>query len=98
MNRVEFYQMIGNGIRRCLPEKYRDYPVSIKETEISGKMKALMLVEKTEMNHMPVMNLEPYWDRVETGQAVSTVLVDVAADYARMISMQYRNRHRQMDR
>lgn len=98
MNRVEFYQMIGNGIRRCLPEKYRDYPVFIKETEISGRMKALLLVEKEGMDHMPVMNLEPYWDRIEAGQSGSVVLADMAADYARMISIQHRTKNRQMSR
>ncbi|MFR7900654.1 MAG: hypothetical protein ACLU6Y_13130 [Ruminococcus sp.] len=31
MNRIEFYQMIGTGIRRYLPMGYQDYQVHIKE-------------------------------------------------------------------
>ena len=38
MNRAEFYQMIGTGIRRYLPMGYQEYQVHIKEAEISGRM------------------------------------------------------------
>ena len=31
MNRIEFYQMIGTGIRRYLPMGYQEYQVHIKE-------------------------------------------------------------------
>ena len=37
MNRIEFYQMIGTGIRRYLPMGYQEYQVHIKEAEISEK-------------------------------------------------------------
>ena len=39
MNRIEFYQMIGTGIRRYLPMGYQEYQVHIKEAEISEKKK-----------------------------------------------------------
>ena len=37
MNRAEFYQMIGTGIRKYLPMGYQEYQVHIKEAEISGE-------------------------------------------------------------
>lgn len=46
MNRIEFYQMIGTGIRRYLPMGYQDYQVHIKEAEISEKKNALLVLEK----------------------------------------------------
>ena len=46
MNRAEFYQMIGTGIRRYLPMGYQEYQVHIKEAEISGEKNALLVMEK----------------------------------------------------
>ena len=69
MNRIEFYQMIGTGIRRYLPMGYQEYQVHIKEAEISEKKNALLVLEKEGVKNMPVMSLEPYLDRVEAGMA-----------------------------
>ena len=90
MNREKFYQMIGTGIRRYLPMGYQEYQVHIKEAEISG--------EKKGMKHMPVMSLETYLDRVKGGEDEKAVLIDIAVDYARMVSIQRRSQHRQMAR
>ena len=61
MNRIEFYQMIGTGIRRYLPMGYQEYQVHIKEAEISEKKNALLVLEKEGVKNMPVMSLEPIW-------------------------------------
>ena len=37
MNRIEFFQRIGTGIRKYLPFGYREYAIHIKEVEISGQ-------------------------------------------------------------
>ena len=71
MNRIEFYQMIGTGIRRYLPMGYQEYQV---------------------------MSLEPYLDRVEAGMDEDVALVDIAVDYAKMVSIQHRSQHHQMVR
>ena len=46
MNRAEFYQMIGTGIRRYLPMGYQEYQLHMKEAEISGEKNALLVMEK----------------------------------------------------
>jgi len=84
MNRIEFYQMIGTGIRRYLPMGYQEYQVHIKEAEISEKKNALLVLEKEGVKNMPVMSLEPYLDRVEAGMDEDVALVDIAVDYAKM--------------
>lgn len=98
MNRIEFYQMIGTGIRRYLPMGYQDYQVHIKEAEISEKKNALLVLEKEGVTNMPVMSLEPYLDRVEAGMDEDVALVDIAVDYAKMVSIQHRSQHHQMVR
>ena len=98
MNREKFYQMIGTGIRRYLPMGYQEYQVHIKEAEISGEKKALLVMEKEGMKHMPVMSLETYLDRMKGGEVEKAVLIDIAVDYARMVSIQRRSQHRQMAR
>ena len=95
MNRAEFYQMIGTGIRRYLPMGYQ---VHIKEAEISGEKNALLVMEKEGIKNMPVMSLETYLDRVKGGEDEKAVLIDIAVDYARMVSIQRRSQHRQMAR
>ena len=47
---------------------------------------------------MPVMSLETYLDRVKGGEDEKAVLIDIAVDYARMVSIQHRSQHRQMAR
>lgn len=84
MNRIEFYQMIGTGIRRYLPMGYQEYQVHIKEAEISEKKNALLVLEKEGVKNMPVMSLEPYLDRVEAGMDEDVALVDIAVDYAKI--------------
>ena len=98
MNREKLYQTIGAGIRRYLPMGYQEYQVHIKEAEISGEKNALLVMEKEGMKHMPVMSLETYLDRVEGGEDEKAVLIDIAVDYARMVSVQHWNQHRQMAR
>lgn len=98
MNRIEFYQMIGTGIRRYLPMVYQEYQVHIKEAEISEKKNALLVLEKEGVKNMPVMSLEPYLDRVEAGMDEDVALVDIAVDYAKMVSIQHRSQHHQMVR
>ena len=98
MNRAEFYQMIGTGILRYLPMGYQEYQVHIKETEISGEKNALLVMEKEGIKNMPVMSLETYMDRVKGGEDEKAVLIDIAVDYARMVSIQCRSQHRQMAR
>ena len=98
MNRAEFYQMIGTGILRYLPMGYQEYQVHIKETEISGEKNALLVIEKEGIKNMPVMSLETYLDRVKGGEDEKAVLIDIAVDYARMVSIQCRSQHRQMAR
>lgn len=98
MNRAEFYQMIGTGILRDLPMGYQEYQVHIKETEISGEKNALLVMEKEGIKNMPVMSLETYLDRVKGGEDEKAVLIDIAVDYARMVSIQCRSQHRQMAR
>ena len=98
MNRAEFYQMTGTGILRYLPMGYQEYQVHIKETEISGEKNALLVMEKEGIKNMPVMSLETYLDRVKGGEDEKAVLIDIAVDYARMVSIQCRSQHRQMAR
>lgn len=98
MNRVEFYQMIGTGIRKYLPMGYQEYQVHIKEAEISGEKNALLIMEKEGIKNMPVMSLETYLDRVERSEDEKAVLIDIAVDYAKMVSMQRRSQHRQIAR
>ena len=79
MNRIEFYQMIGTGIRRYLPMGYQEYQVHIKEAEISEKKNALLVLEKEGVKNMPVMSLEPdvYKRQVEEGyEAVGIEVTD----------------------
>ena len=84
MNRAEFYQMIGTGIRRYLPMGYQEYQVHIKEAEISGEKNALLVMEKEGIKNMPVMSLETYLDRVRGGEDEKAVLIDIAVDYAKI--------------
>lgn len=49
MNRAEFYQMIGTGIRRYLPMGYQEYQVHIKEAEISGEKNACWSWKRKEL-------------------------------------------------
>ena len=44
------------------------------------------------------MSLETYLDRVKGGEDEKAVLIDIAVDYARMVSIQCRSQHRQMAR
>ena len=57
MNREKFYQMIGTGIRRYLPMGYQEYQVHIKEAEISGEKKALLVMEKEGMKHLSLIHI-----------------------------------------
>lgn len=98
MNRLEFYQMIETGIRRYLPIGYQGYHVHIKEAEISGRKNALLAMEKEGIKNMPAMSLEPYQDRVQAGADERAVLIDIAVDYAKMVSIQRRSQHHQMMR
>lgn len=96
MNRIEFYQMVGTGIRRYLPMGYQEYQVHIKEAEISGKKNALLILEKEGVKNMPVMSLEPYLDGMEAGMDEKAVLIEIAVDYARIVSIQRKSQHRQI--
>lgn len=98
MNRIKFYQMIGTGIRRYLPMGYQEYQVHIKEAEISEKKYALLVLEKEGVKNMPVMSLETYLDRIEAGRDEKAVLIDIAVDYIKMVSIQRQSQHRQMMR
>ena len=89
MNRIEFFQRIGTGIRKYLPFGYREYTIHIKEVEISGQKYALLILEKEGVRNMPVMNLEPYLDRIGQGSDES-VLIDIAVDYVKIASLPYR--------
>ena len=96
MNRAEFYQMIGTGIRKYLPMGYQEYQVHIKEAEISREKNHLLLMEKEGIKNMPLMHLETYLHRVKGGEDEKAVLINIAVDYARMVSIQRRSQHRQM--
>lgn len=98
MNRIEFYQMIGTGIRKYLPMGYQEYQVHIKEAEIREKKNALLVLEKEGIKNMPAMSLEPYLARVQAGADERAVLIDITVDYAKMVSIQRRSQHHQMMR
>ena len=94
MNRIEFFQKIGTGIRKYLPFGYREYAIHIKEVEFSGQKYALLILEKEGIRNMPVMNLEPYLDRIGQGSDES-VLIDIAVDYVKIASLPYRTQKSQ---
>lgn len=91
MNKLEFYQKIGTEIRKYLPFGYQEYSIHIKEMEISERKYALLILEKEGVKNMPVMSLEPYLDRVENGGDETAVLIDIAVDYVKMVSLPYKS-------
>ena len=91
MNKLEFYQKIGTEIRKYLPFGYQKYSIHIKEMEISERKYALLILEKEGVKNMPVMSLEPYLDRVENGGDETAVLIDIAVDYVKMVSLPYKS-------
>lgn len=97
MNRLEFYQMVVIGIRRYLPLGYQKYSVHIKEVTISERLYSLLILEKEEIQNMPVMSMEPYLDRVKEGEDEQSVLIDLAVDYVKMVSLFYQGQHLQKD-
>lgn len=98
MNRAEFYQRIRTGIGRYLPMGYQKYQVHIKETEVGDRKHALLKLEKEGIHTMPTMSLESYLSRRESGMDENSVLIEIAVDYAKLVSMQRKKQHRQMVR
>ena len=78
--------------------KWGGLGAEIKEMDISGEKNALLVMGKEGIKNMPVMSLETYLDRVKGGEDEKAVLIDIAVDYARMVSIQRRSQHRQMAR
>lgn len=94
MNKIEFYQLIEARLRQYLPLGYQEYAIHINEVTFSERKYALLLLEKEGIKNMPVMSLEPYLDRVESGSNETAVLIDIAVDYIKMISIFCKNNQR----
>lgn len=92
MNRLEFFQKIGTGLRKYLPLGYQEYAVHIKEIEISERKYALLILEKEGIKNMPIMSLEPYLDRIAESGDERIVLSDIAVDYVKMVSLPYKSK------
>lgn len=96
MNRIEFYQIIRARLRQYLPFGYQEYAIHINEVTFSERKYALLLLEKEGIKNMPVMSLEPYLDRVESGSDETAVLIDIALDYVRMAALPYKSKQNQV--
>lgn len=95
MNRIEFYQVIAAGLQQYLPLGYQECPLYISEAILSERKYALLLLEKEGIKNMPVMSLEPYIDRVESGDDAMATLIDIAVDYFKMVKPPYKSRQSQ---
>ena len=86
MERIKFYDEVRNGIQRYLPAGYREYQVWIEEKEILGNKKAMFCIYKEGISTMPHLDMEEYLKRVQDGEKLQGVLIDMAVDYARVLS------------
>lgn len=84
MTRSVFYEEVRRKIRRYLPVGLQSANVLIKEVELLGDDTALLSIKKSGEKSAPVMNVEPYFQKIQEGAYVDDVLIMMAFAYTQM--------------
>ncbi len=82
MTEKEFYEMIRNRIRDYLPNEYKDSEISVMVNPKNNMPMHAIVIRPEGAEAIPLVYMEPYFDRYRKGENIEDLLNDLANTYS----------------